>query len=94
MRARWAVPISIVLLLLSALHSYYAILEAANRIGTITYYTYLSGLPLPYLRTFLSAPGGSPEYTEVLTVQLAVDELFWLAVSCVAVRALQGRRTA
>ena len=84
-------PISIALLLLSALHSYYAVLEAANRIGAITYYTYLSGLPLPYLRTFLNAPGGSPEYTEVLTVQLAVDELFWLAISYFVVRALQGR---
>ncbi len=80
MRTRWAIPLSIALLLLSALGSHQATFSAANHIGVMTYEVRLSGLPLPYLRTFTSQ-GGEPEYTEVLTAQLAVDESFWLLAS-------------
>lgn len=93
MRAALAIPMSIALLLLSAIWWRPLALEAVNRVGEVTYYTLVAGLPLPYLRTFLTGPGGSPEYTEVLTAQLAADELFWLALSWALLR-LVGRHRA
>jgi len=81
MRARWAIPLSIALLLVTAVHSSQFVMESMNRLGEITYHVSVAGLPLPYVRTFLAGPGGPPEYTEVLIARVLLDWAFWLAIS-------------
>ncbi|MGC8555686.1 MAG: hypothetical protein ACP5NG_01550 [Conexivisphaera sp.] len=93
MRARWGIPLSIALLLLTALHWHPVIVEATNRLGAVTYYAYVAGFPLPYLRTFTEGPGGPQEYVEIMTARLAADEAFWLAASLAILAAIRrGRR--